>query len=290
MRFVTSAAVGTCVLAILITTGVGADTGPEGATATGRIGVKVDIPSALFVNGEEVATLEPRKRLWLELEAGMAAIEVRAQEVAEISASEEVEIGEGTSTRLNYRLKRVLAEYTLLQERSAFFEPVGDLSLRDHWTGVQWTRSASGQDLSWHEAIAYCEGLTLDGLSDWRLPTIKELKEIVHPSADTVAKILPQFDVPQEEDARVWSADEAAAIITPLAHRGPRMPIGIGGRGVPAPPPVLPDRAVTVPGVRAAVLDLATGKALPDYKETRERRRALCVRDLEEPPDDRSEW
>jgi len=38
--------------------------------------------------------------------------------------------------------------------------------------------SVKSNELTWHEAINYCNNLTLDGHSDWRLPTINELLSI----------------------------------------------------------------------------------------------------------------
>src|SRR5208283_2194968 len=33
-------------------------------------------------------------------------------------------------------------------------------------------------NMTWYNALSYCEGLTLGGNSDWRLPNIKELESI----------------------------------------------------------------------------------------------------------------
>ncbi|MFZ2198777.1 MAG: DUF1566 domain-containing protein [Thermodesulfovibrionales bacterium] len=48
----------------------------------------------------------------------------------------------------------------------------------DTKTGLIWQTGESGS-LSWDDALSYCEGLTLGGNSDWRLPNIKELESIV---------------------------------------------------------------------------------------------------------------
>lgn len=49
----------------------------------------------------------------------------------------------------------------------------------DSITKLQWQDDAVGEQMSWQEAIKHCEGLSLDGYSDWRLPTINELKSII---------------------------------------------------------------------------------------------------------------
>jgi len=63
----------------------------------------------------------------------------------------------------------------------------------DSITGLQWQdepytmeedqaysqQNETGKVLSWENAIDYCENLTLDGYSNWRLPNINELNSIV---------------------------------------------------------------------------------------------------------------
>jgi len=49
----------------------------------------------------------------------------------------------------------------------------------DSATGLQWQDDAVTSTMSWEAAIAYCEILSLDGHSDWRLPNINALKSIV---------------------------------------------------------------------------------------------------------------
>ena len=58
----------------------------------------------------------------------------------------------------------------------------GCSSVRDLETGLVWQRDALGIPSfmgAWVSAIAYCEGLTLDGHSDWRLPNVKELATLL---------------------------------------------------------------------------------------------------------------
>lgn len=45
----------------------------------------------------------------------------------------------------------------------------------DHLTGLMWARDAGGAgDLSWFEAVEYCQQLELGGYTDWRMPNIME--------------------------------------------------------------------------------------------------------------------
>ena len=61
----------------------------------------------------------------------------------------------------------------------------------DKVTGLIWQRSVSAPSYTWTEAKSYCEGLTLAGYSDWRLPTRIELVSLVtgewNPSRDPQA-------------------------------------------------------------------------------------------------------
>lgn len=52
-------------------------------------------------------------------------------------------------------------------------------SVTDSTTGLVWESGTNAATMSWQNALAYCEGLTLDGVSTWRLPSQKELSSIV---------------------------------------------------------------------------------------------------------------
>jgi hypothetical protein len=53
----------------------------------------------------------------------------------------------------------------------------------DYATGLQWQDDSSTggytHSENWDNAITYCSNLSLDGQTDWRLPTITELETIV---------------------------------------------------------------------------------------------------------------
>jgi pimeloyl-ACP methyl ester carboxylesterase len=67
----------------------------------------------------------------------------------------------------------------------AAFVDNGNGTVTDTSTGLMWqqdtARDGEGNydPMNWEEALAYCESRTLGGHTDWRLPTIKELRSLV---------------------------------------------------------------------------------------------------------------
>jgi hypothetical protein len=61
---------------------------------------------------------------------------------------------------------------------SSSYTDNGDGTVTDISTGLMWQKSSSS-DKTWEQALAYCEGLNLGTNTDWRLPTIKELRSLV---------------------------------------------------------------------------------------------------------------
>ncbi len=55
------------------------------------------------------------------------------------------------------------------------FQSLGDGTILDTQTGLQWAASDNGSDIDWPSAKRYADNLTLGGHSDWRLPTQDEL-------------------------------------------------------------------------------------------------------------------
>jgi hypothetical protein len=55
----------------------------------------------------------------------------------------------------------------------------GDGSVTDQATGLVWQKADSTKGMNWQEALAYCEGLSLAGKDDWRLPDAKSLQSLV---------------------------------------------------------------------------------------------------------------
>jgi hypothetical protein len=88
------------------------------------------------------------------------------------------------------------------------FHANGDRTVTDRATGLTWMQVDSGHlnaglrkdgRMNWQQALAWAEGLTFAGRSDWRLPNAKELQSIVDytrcPDATSSAAIDPVFKV-----------------------------------------------------------------------------------------------
>ncbi len=99
------------------------------------------------------------------------------------------------------------------------FHDNGNGTVTDRATGLQWMKADSGGKafhavladtyykdgrMDWPEALSFCEGLSLAGHDDWRLPNAKTLESIVDyrrsPTATHSAAIDPVFDATEITD------------------------------------------------------------------------------------------
>jgi hypothetical protein len=70
------------------------------------------------------------------------------------------------------------------------FTDNGNSTIKDNLTGLTWQKVPNPDSLTWEQSLTYAENLSIDGLTDWRLPNIKELQSInderiVNPSVST---------------------------------------------------------------------------------------------------------
>lgn len=77
-------------------------------------------------------------------------------------------------------------------------------------TGLMWETVPSSDDYTWDEAVEYCENLELDGYTDWRMPSLKELFSISDfetgwPYIDTDFFDLASGEVSKDE--QFWSSN-----------------------------------------------------------------------------------
>jgi hypothetical protein len=89
----------------------------------------------------------------------------------------------------------------------------GNGTVSDSSTGLVWQKCSYGQDPTtcsgaantpaWSGSISYCEGLTLGGRSDWRLPNVNELRSIVDNSKLT-APTIDTTVFPNTQTANYW--------------------------------------------------------------------------------------
>ncbi len=64
------------------------------------------------------------------------------------------------------------------------------------WQGLEWQRCDNKWDYAYEAAKDYCEGLVLDGYSDWRLPTKDELKSLVVCTNGTPTPLADDYGTP----------------------------------------------------------------------------------------------
>ncbi len=81
-------------------------------------------------------------------------------------------------------------------------------------TALTWQNPGSDMLYTWQEAVTYCEQLTLAGYTDWRLPTMNELRTL----ADGCPTIAPGGDCSVGEgDCTSWSCrNEACYACAPM--------------------------------------------------------------------------
>ncbi|AGF76658.1 Protein of unknown function (DUF1566) [Desulfocapsa sulfexigens DSM 10523] len=75
----------------------------------------------------------------------------------------------------------------------------------DQGTGLEWQKNSTGIPHTWQNALLYCEDLSLDSKTDWRVPNIRELKSLADYS-----RYYPAIDpVIPSESSVYWSATTA---------------------------------------------------------------------------------
>lgn len=75
------------------------------------------------------------------------------------------------------------------------FADNGNGTLTDVSTGLTWHQELNDDEVTWEDALDYCENLTIAGYDDWRLPNVNELQSIVdykkaNPSVDGMLPVI----------------------------------------------------------------------------------------------------
>ena len=77
-----------------------------------------------------------------------------------------------------FTLMAIIITFSRVGVIAGDFTDNGDGTVTDDNTGLMWQQTEAGSK-NWEDAIIYCEGLSLAGYTDWRLPNIKELRSII---------------------------------------------------------------------------------------------------------------
>jgi len=110
-----------------------------------------------------------KERQWLDVSSRITGTPVRPDQVLQL-AEQIID----TLAELQHR-RRV--------QTSAAESAASGLTIRDPDSGVEWSAALSPRALRFDEALKYVEGLALDGVGGWRLPTKSELESLIDPSA-----------------------------------------------------------------------------------------------------------
>ena len=89
-----------------------------------------------------------------------------------------------------------------------FIGGVGDKAacVTDRLTGLMWVRAPDSSPMAWGASLAYANGLTLCGFSDWRLPNIRELESLVNSAATNPAAFLNTHGFANVQASGYWSS------------------------------------------------------------------------------------
>lgn len=131
-------------------------------------------------------------------------------------------ISAGGTKKIHARCVRETQNNTTITAR---FVDNGDGTVLDRLTDLTWEKAINPTALTWEDAILYCEGLTLGGNSDWRLPNIKEIRSLsdenkVQPSVNntsftgvTITKYWSSTSLPNQT-TKAWYLDNNFGITT----------------------------------------------------------------------------
>ena len=80
----------------------------------------------------------------------------------------------------------ISVKVVLFQLYGEFFPAPYAVYIKGHVHGQDWSYP-SDYEMTWKEAVKYCDNLTEDGHSDWRLPTISELRHLIKECPKTMS-------------------------------------------------------------------------------------------------------
>ncbi|MCP4548588.1 MAG: DUF1566 domain-containing protein [bacterium] len=176
----------------------------------GSLLIKVDAPCKIVVDGEDVATLAAGRVIKVPLDLGEHLVEANSTEQEGVLWEKLINIEDNAQKFVRVGLAQPVEEARL---RRPFTHEA---------TGLMWTPTDSGDD-KWNDSAGeYCSDLVFGGFTDWRLPTIEELKSIYFPDTekpfktvndvDVCGTIQTGFEAPQKDAAYVWSSERSCIV------------------------------------------------------------------------------
>lgn len=103
----------------------------------------------------------------------------------------------------------VICFFTSASAYATNFSDNGNGTISDANTGFVWQKNNDGTARTWADALTYCEGLSLAGQADWRLPNKMELMSIVD-----YTRLDPAIDTtyfPNATSSHYWSSTSSMA-------------------------------------------------------------------------------
>ena len=83
----------------------------------------------------------------------------------------------------------------------------------DTTTGLIWQKRPDGIERNWQNAKWYCEGLSLGGFSDWKLPGGRELREVQRNK-----HIFDSYKITGKWDSSYWTANSSSSVSAYLVN------------------------------------------------------------------------
>jgi len=167
---------------------------------SGRAAATVAVTSRtlghLSVDGHQLGVTVPGHRVELRLRHGPHVLALRslggrplAAHTVDLARGERLDVELGPTGRLLADLANRVSE--------------------DLHSGLLWTLVDNGEDLTWAEAVAYCDELDLAGFDDWRLPDVRQLLPLYDPDSSKDWRTLPGVEL---SSCCPWSINRRGAM------------------------------------------------------------------------------